>query len=575
MTTPAPDDDGFGALGLDPRIATAVSELGYQAPTPIQATAIPPLLEGRDVIGGARTGSGKTAAFGLPMLHRLREGGKVVRAIVLAPTRELALQVSAALVGYAKHLPVRVTTLYGGAPYPPQLRALREGVDIVVGTPGRTLDHIERGTLDLSAVEMLVLDEADEMLRMGFIEDVETIASSTPDTKQVMLFSATMPSRVKRIAQQTLQDPVRLNVEDRRLSTDHIEQQWMLVPRPFKLDALMRVLRAEPGGTTLVFCRTRRTCAEVADGLAQRGVAADALHGDLTQATRERVLGRLRSGRLATVIATDVAARGIDVNHVTLVLNLDLPDDKETYVHRIGRTGRAGRYGRALSFATPGERRRIRDLGKSLKVDLEQVPAPSDADIHRLQLGALARGLGRRLEASDLGAMSTFLEELKERQEWTDAQVATAALQLLAETFHFDMDGDPDDRPPPWARPRERRPRGGDQGGGPRPDVNQTELFLPIGRRHGARPGDLVGALANECGIPGDRIGRITIVDNKSFVGLPREVADDVVNRFARLSIRGRDVPVAIARPRLHPPRDERRPHQGKKRGKFKWKRKP
>ena len=559
MTTPAPEDTGFGALGLDPRIAEAVSALGYEAPTPIQASAIPPLLEGRDVIGGARTGSGKTAAFGLPLLHRLRDGGGRVRAIVLTPTRELAIQVSAALVAYAKGLPVRITTLYGGAPYPPQLSALRQGMDVVVGTPGRTLDHIQRGTLDLSGVEVLVLDEADEMLRMGFIDDVESIAGAAPDTKQVMLFSASMPGRIKRIAQQTLRDPVRLQVEDRRLSTDHIEQQWMSVPRPFKLDALVRVLKAEPGGSTLVFCRTRRTCAEVADGLAQRGLSVDALHGDLTQATRERVLGRLRSGRLATVIATDVAARGIDVEHVTLVVNLDLPDDKESYVHRIGRTGRAGRYGRALSFVTHRERRRVMDLGRALGVELDQVPAPSDADIHRLQLGALARGLGRRLEGTDLSQMSTFLEELKERHEWTDAQVATSALQMLAETFHFELDATPDDRPPPWGRQRERGARS-EHRGGPRGNVNEIELFIPIGRRHGARPGDLVGALANECGVPGDQIGRITIVENKSFVGLPRHIAEDIVANHPRLAIRGREMPVAIARPRMDgPPQEERR----------------
>ncbi|HJL49182.1 MAG TPA: DEAD/DEAH box helicase, partial [Polyangiaceae bacterium LLY-WYZ-15_(1-7)] len=365
---PSPSDlpsetaGAFDAFGFDPRIVHALGAIGFDAPTPIQAEAMPPLLEGRDVIGRARTGSGKTAAFGLPLLQRVvataRPDSDGVRALVLTPTRELALQVTKALRSFAEGLPIEMVTVYGGAAYGPQLKALRRGVPIVVGTPGRVLDHVERGTLDLSALELLVLDEADEMLRMGFFEDVERVFERAPDSRQVALFSATMPPPIQAVAENRLPDPIEVQVEDSALSVDHIEQRGILVPERHKLDALERLLAAEPLTGAIVFCRTRAGCAETADALAKRGLSVDALHGDLNQAARERVLMRFRAGRLQVVVATDVAARGIDVDTVSHVITYDLPPAPEEYVHRIGRTGRAGRDGVAISLVTPRERGR-------------------------------------------------------------------------------------------------------------------------------------------------------------------------------------------------------------------------
>ena len=337
---------------------TSVSTLGFWShpgswirdTTPIQSRAVPVLLEGVDVVGRARTGSGKTAAFGLPLLHRLQDGGKTVRALILAPTRELAIQVGEALESFATNLPIRVTTIYGGASYGPQLKALKKGVDIVVGTPGRVIDHIERGTLDLSQVEVLVLDEADEMLRMGFIEPVEFVLSSVPDDRQIALFSATMPPAIQKIAKRFLVKPVILPVEDD--GVEHIEQSYLRVTQRKKPAALTRVLLGTARGTTLVFARTRASCAKVADVLLKSGIAADAIHGDMNQAARERVIAKLKSKTLRVLVATDVAARGIDISHITHVVNYDLPGDNESYVHRIGRTARAGKEGAAISFVT-------------------------------------------------------------------------------------------------------------------------------------------------------------------------------------------------------------------------------
>jgi len=384
VTTAVPTDvspSTFEGLSIDPRLIDAVGALGFESPTPIQAEAIPPLVSGRDVIGRARTGSGKTAAFGLPVLERVKAGGKSVKALLLCPTRELALQVTDALRSYAAQLPVRVVTLYGGASYGPQLKALSQGVSVVVGTPGRVLDHLERGTLDLTELELFVLDEADEMLRMGFIDDVEKLLAATPKGRQVALFSATMPPPIKRIAKMHLNEPLIVQVESEELTTAHIAQRGVLVPNRNKLEALQRVLSAEPRGATLVFARTRAGCAEAASYLAQRGLRVDALHGDLNQQARELVVTRLRANQLDVVVATDVAARGLDVEHLTHVVNLDLPNDPETYVHRIGRTGRAGRKGVAIAFVAPSERGRIRRFQDTLGVKIERMDVPSDADI--------------------------------------------------------------------------------------------------------------------------------------------------------------------------------------------------
>ncbi|MBN2798383.1 MAG: DEAD/DEAH box helicase [Deltaproteobacteria bacterium] len=529
----------FSDLALDPRLLAAISRLGFDEPTPIQAEALPPLLEGRDLIGGARTGSGKTAAFGLSLLERVKDGGDHVRALVLAPTRELAVQVTRALESFAEDLPqVRMTTIYGGVSIVEQLRQLHRGVHVVVGTPGRVLDHLGRGTLDLSKVEMVVLDEADEMLRMGFIEDVESILNQTPEGRQVALFSATMPDQIRKIASSYLKDPVEARVEEKTLTVDHIEQRWLRVPERYKVDALVRVLAGESWGTTLVFARTRASCAEVADALAQRGFAVDALHGDLAQSSRELVLKRLRSGGLKLVVATDVAARGIDVEHITHVINYNLPDETESYVHRIGRTGRAGRVGKAISLVTPKERRQLRDIQTQLKVNIVSMTVPSDA--------ALAKARRERMEAGMLAAepgaaVKEWFDRLVE-QGMTPEQISLALLNRLAEEADLHLDGGLDEEVPAWARPAENLPPL------PREQTNQTELFFPIGRNRRVRPGDVVGALAHEAGVASPMIGRVTILDNKTFVGLPEDVAAQVVASFESLELRGVRVPVALAR---------------------------
>jgi ATP-dependent RNA helicase DeaD len=551
---------GFEAFPLDERILAALGALGFETPTPIQAATIAPLLEGRDVIGRARTGSGKTAAFGLPLIERVKETRGGVHALLLAPTRELALQVTEALRSYAKRLPLRIVTIYGGAPYEPQLRALREGAQIVVGTPGRVIDHLERGTLDLGKLEWLVLDEADEMLRMGFIEDVERVLAASPETRQVALFSATMPGPIQKVAKKHLRDPIEIQVEKSALTVEHIAQRWMFVPPRNKVDALTRVLAAETRGSTLVFARTRRGCADVADELSRRGVAVDALHGDMNQAARERVLLRFRSGKLDVVVATDVAARGIDVEHITHVINLDFPEDEEVYTHRIGRTGRAGREGRAITFVMPRERRRLQGLQRALRVDIAEMPVPSDADIERRRRERLRASIVEVAEAEPTGPLRAFTDELLEGQD--AAAIARAAVQLLAERAGYRLRDDADDRPPFWARggggakERTRQPRAPGE-----PDMaNAVELFFPVGRAKGVEPKHVVAALANGLGVPASEIGRITVLPHKTFAGVTQEVADRLIAERAKIALRGNEVPVVRARPRDGGPVADKRP---------------
>ncbi|HHO52815.1 MAG TPA: DEAD/DEAH box helicase [Deltaproteobacteria bacterium] len=552
-----PETVRFADLGLDPALVQAAERLGFDEATPIQAAAIPVMLERRDVIGRARTGSGKTAAFGLPLLQTVREGGTPPRALIMTPTRELALQVTEALRSFAQGLPVRVATVYGGTPYPPQIAALKKAT-IVVGTPGRLLDHLGRGTLSLSGIELFVLDEADEMLRMGFIDDVSELLSATPEGRQVALFSATMPPEIRRIAEAHLTDPSEVQVEGQAMAVDHIEQRWIRVPNRHKIDALVRVLGGVEHDAVLVFARTRAGCAEVADELTRRGVAVDALHGDLSQGARERVLGRLRARRLDVVIATDVAARGIDVDHITHVVNFDLPTDTETYVHRIGRTGRVGREGTAITFATPKEKQRMRRMARQLRVPIDQIEVPSDADIARQRQRALTE---RLIEAMGSGGAEVrqWLEAFLAEQEADATDVAVAAVRLLAEAQGTPLGTIPEESAPGWARPvrrgdAPRDARGSDPEGPSRPappdeDDNEVQLFFPVGRRRNVRPSDVVGALTNEAGIDGRRIGRVQILDRKTFVGVSREVATLILDRLSHVQIRGNDVPIALARP--------------------------
>ncbi len=574
----APEEPGFASFGLDPRIVAAIESMGFDQPTPIQREAIPTLLSGRDVLGRARTGSGKTAAFGLPMLERVKSGGRQVRGLVLAPTRELALQVTTALQDFAQKLPVRLVTVYGGAAYGPQLSALRDGVSVVVGTPGRVLDYLDRGALDLSQLEMLVLDEADEMLRMGFIDDVERVLQAAPDTCQIALFSATMPDPIRRVANAHLKDPVEVQVESSALSVGHIDQRYVVVPQGHKAEALARVLAAKTEGTTIVFARTRAGAAEASDVLANRGLPVDALHGDLNQGARERVIARLRAGRLGIVVATDVAARGLDIDHVTHVINLDLPPRAEEYVHRIGRTGRAGREGHAISFVTPAEESRLRSFQRMLKVTIAPMDVPSDAAIARARKARLRSQL-LEVAAGELPPeLSTFIDDLSTEIEPT--KVAAALLAIVAESRGLDLH-EGSDQPPYWARrfaerrAREQAPRESRRGRheedfqeprarprGPVPDGDELELVFAVGRARGVRAQDLVGAIANEADVPGSSIGKISIVDRASFVRVPRSVAEHLLKHHRMLIIRGRPVRLDLARgePPARDRHDERRP---------------
>jgi len=566
----------FDDLGLDPRLVAAAAHLGFETPTPIQAEAIGPLLDGRDVIGRARTGSGKTAAFGFPVLQTVADGEKTIRALIVTPTRELALQVTNALRDFAKKLPVKIVAIYGGTPYGPQLQALRAGAKVVVATPGRLLDHIDKGNIDLSKVQMLVLDEADEMLRMGFIDDVTRIFELTPDTRQVALFSATMPDPIRRVADRHLRDPLEVQVESQALSVGHIEQHAIIVPNRHKLACLDRLLRAEPLGTHLVFARTRRSCAEVADALAAKGAPVDALHGDLNQPARERVLARLRAGRLNVVIATDVAARGIDVTHITHVINFDLPPEPETYVHRIGRTGRAGAHGIAISFVNPGERSRLRYFCKTLKVDIDQISVPTDGQIARGQRRSLIDQLRTILEDEDLTRIREWLRELLADSDRTSEDVAAAAIHMLAAQSIGGFESGDEDGLPIWARPRERKRDDSSKERGPRrgrdaqrsAQNNEVELFLAAGKNKGLRPGDVVGALCNEVGLPGDVVGRVMVGARTCFVGLPRADAEAVLKEWDHLPLRGMRIPMLMARPpQDRPARETKRRRSGPKKG--------
>ncbi len=558
----------FECFELDERLLKAVAKLGFTEPTPIQEKAIPVLLSGRDIIGRARTGSGKTAAFGLPLVQAVTakpKGG--VRAMVVTPTRELALQVTEALRTYSAGTGIKFVTIYGGSPYAPQFRALDSGVPVVVGTPGRLIDHLERGSLDLSNLDLLVLDEADEMLRMGFIEDINKLLAATPETRQVALFSATMPREIRRVANAYLKNPVEVQVEGGVHAVDHIEQGAMLVPRRFKMDALVRVLQAKPLGATLVFSQTRAGCADAAEALSKRGFAVDALHGDMSQHLRERVLGRFRRKQLDVVVATDVASRGIDVQHITHVINLDLPRDTETYVHRIGRTGRAGRKGNAISFVTPAERRRVAILERTLKTTIERLQVPTDADIAKRHQSELHTDLKAAFE--DKSELLSELPEFLEAGEWTVEELALAAVRLLASERGLNFDREANPGPPEWARVpvRGREPRGASRDRGQQNferAPNEVELVLFTGRSNGIRPGDLVGALTGETGVPGRLLARITISDNKSFVGCSKETAERILASHSSVQIRGQNVNMALARPgRPAPSRGSGRPHKG------------
>ncbi|MYS14121.1 DEAD/DEAH box helicase [Streptomyces sp. SID4982] len=553
MTTNSSDGQvGFADLDLAPEIQRALTALGYEEPTPIQQEAIPPLLEGNDLLGQAATGTGKTAAFALPVIQRIaREGkGKGPSALVLVPTRELAIQVSEAVHRYGTDLGVRVLPVYGGQPIGRQLRELQRGVDVVVATPGRALDHIARGTLRLDDLRTVVLDEADEMLDMGFSEDIDSILENVPDERQTVLFSATMPSRIDSMARKHLNDPVRVRIEREAPApgeAPRVRESAYIVGRAQKAAALGRLLDVESPEAAIVFCRTRDQVDQLSETLNGRGYRAEALHGGLSQEQRDRVMGRLRGGTADLLVATDVAARGIDVEHLTHVINYDVPSAPESYVHRIGRVGRAGREGVAITLAEPRESRMLKAIERATgrKVPLEKVPSVADLRARRLELtrAALQESL---LQDEDLDRFRVVVETLGDEFDVMD--VALAAVKLAHESggAAFDEEEIPELAP----RDRDRGDRGRDRDRGPRTRRPQrtspgmTRLFVGAGRSSGVRPQDLVGAIAGETRLSGRDIGAIEIADRFSLVEVPEEAADDVVSAMRGANVKGRKAPV-------------------------------
>jgi ATP-dependent RNA helicase DeaD len=562
MNTTAPpsapqEEAGFAALGLDPKIVAALTALGYEEPTPIQRETIPPLIQGKDLLGQAATGTGKTAAFALPILQRIVNEGKGTGpvAVVLVPTRELAMQVSEAIHRYGKALGVRVLPVYGGTPIGRQIHGLRSGVEVVVATPGRALDHIRRGSLVLGGVRVVVLDEADEMLDMGFAEDIDAVLAESPKERQTVLFSATMPPRIEAIARKNQRDPIRIRIAQPATqagAVPQVRQQAYLVQRNSKMAALGRILDLESPGAALVFCRTRTEVEQLTETLSARGYPSEALHGGLTQEARDRAMNRLRNGTSELLIATDVAARGLDVASLTHVINYDLPNAPEAYVHRIGRVGRAGREGVAITLVEPREHHLLRNIERVTrqKIDVVKVPTVADLRVRRLELTRAA--LREAIVSDSSEHYRVVVDALSD--EFDLMQVAMAAVKL----YHESNEGDAENEEKDFAveiaqqgvdRSREA-PRGrfGDarvtrkpvRGGA----VNMARLYIGAGREEGVRPQDLVGAIANEAGIPGASIGGIQISDRFSLVEVPFDDADKVIKALKASNLKGKKVTV-------------------------------
>jgi ATP-dependent RNA helicase DeaD len=550
---PYGDGNGFAELGLRPELQQALTNLGYEEPTPIQREAIPTLLAGHDLLGQAATGTGKTAAFALPVLQHLEDG----RAhpdpyvLVLVPTRELAVQVSQAFHRYGRDLGVRVLPIYGGQPIGRQLQVLGRGVDVVVATPGRALDHIRRGTLRLADIRTVVLDEADEMLDMGFAEDLEAILDETPAERQTLLFSATMPGRIDAIARRHLRDPVRIEMGRAATATGEpprVRQSAYVVARAHKPAALGRVLDVESPVAAIVFCRTREEVDQLTETMNGRGYRAEALHGGMSQEQRDRVMGRLRSGTADLVIATDVAARGLDVEQLTHVVNYHLPSAPEAYVHRIGRVGRAGREGVAITLAEPREHRMLKTIEKATgqRIAVAKVPTVADLRARRLELTRAA--LAESLLGDDLTSYRVVVEALSDEHDLMD--IALAAVKLAHEAGGGEVD---DDEEIPEIAEAGARKAGRNGARAPRgertPPEGVARLFFGVGRRAGVRPQDLVGAIAGESSLRGRDIGAIEIADRFSLVEVPESAADEVVAALRRSAIKGKKATVRRERP--------------------------
>ena len=546
----------FAQLGLAEPVLRALADVGYESPSPIQAATIPPLLAGVDIVGQAQTGTGKTAAFALPLLSRLDLSARDPQALVLVPTRELAIQVAEAFQKYAAHLRgFHVLPIYGGQSYTPQLNALKRGTHVIVGTPGRVMDHLERGTLTLQGLRLVVLDEADEMLQMGFIDAIEAILKQTPPTRQIALFSATMPPPIRRIAQRHLRSPQEISIRSKTTTAANIRQRYWVVSGMHKLDALTRILEVETFDAMLVFARTKQSTVELAERLQARGFAAAALNGDIQQSQRERTIAQLKAGQIDILVATDVAARGLDVERIGHVVNFDVPYDTESYVHRVGRTGRAGRSGEAILFIAPRERNMLRAIERATRQPIEPMNLPTIEDVNVQRVAKFKLRIAAALASGAGGGYRAVLEDFV-RETDTDITDVAAALASLAQgktplllsgkqtaghehtAAHEHEAQSSAAAPARSAVMHHEAARGAKQRGRGRFDP-QENYRIAVGRVHGVQAGNIVGALANEAQLQGSQINGIDIREDHTFLRLPEGLPASLLAHLARVRVKG------------------------------------
>jgi len=592
----------FAELELLPELLKAVQDAGYEAPSPIQAQTIPLLLDGRDVLGQAQTGTGKTAAFALPLLSRIDLSQKTPQVMVLAPTRELAIQVAEAFKTYARHLKgFNVLPIYGGQSYDIQLRQLKRGVHVVVGTPGRVMDHMRRKTLNLSSLQALVLDEADEMLRMGFIDDVQWILDQTPKNRQIALFSATMPPVIRKIAQQHLNNPEQVTIKVKEQTAETIRQRYWMVSGRNKIDALTRILEAEPFDGVIVFVRTKTATEDLANKLEARGYAATALNGDIAQKQREATVNRLKKGHLDILVATDVAARGLDVQRISHVINYDIPHDTESYIHRIGRTGRAGREGDAILFVSPREKRMLYAIERATKKTIEQFQMPTTDVINDKRIAEFKERITETLASGEgLELFAEIVEQYRQEHDIPANEIAAALAKMVQGDKPLLLKDQPRLQQQERAGRSERNPRGDAPqdkrrstrnpareqyadddiqpqrvARGPKPEQGMQRYRLEVGEEHGVKPGNIVGAIANELGLESEFIGRVQIHDDHTTVDLPEGMPKAIFNDLKQVQVCGQRLnasvlasgaaaPVRTSRKQFKPGGGDRRPGRGK-----------
>ncbi len=552
MTENASSPASFQELGLSPFVLKAIEKVGYESPSPIQAQTIPFVLQGRDVLGQAQTGTGKTAAFALPVLSRIDVSQKHPQVLVLAPTRELAIQVAEAFQRYASEIPgFHVLPIYGGQDYSSQLRQLKRGPQVIVGTPGRVMDHMRKGSLKLGGLTSLVLDEADEMLRMGFIDDVEWILERTPAQRQIALFSATMPSEIRKIADTYLSDPEHITIKVKTTTAENIRQRYWFVSGLHKLDALTRILEAEVFDGMIIFVRTKSATVELAEKLEARGHSASAINGDMSQALRERAIDNLKQSRLDILIATDVAARGLDVDRITHVVNYDIPYDTESYIHRIGRTGRAGRKGDAILFVSPREKRLLGNIERATKQKVEEMQLPSTEIINNARIARFKQRITDTLGKGNLSFFRQMIEQYQHEHDIPAVEIAAALADLLQGETPFLLKELPKrnqkNRPvnSDSKAERSKEPRRSRKKRSSESQIEMEKFRIEVGKKHGVKPGNIVGAIANEIGLDSDHIAQIKINDAYSTVELPSGMPKELFNTLKKVRVAGKTLNIS------------------------------